>query len=49
LPVLLTLMDWGDRHLADGESPLTYRHRCGADFKPMFVCQACGSPSPAAA
>ena len=44
LPVLLTLMDWGDRHLADGEPPFTYRHRCGADFKPVLVCQACGEP-----
>jgi DNA-binding HxlR family transcriptional regulator len=44
LPVLLTLMDWGDRHLTDGEAPLTYRHRCGADFKPVLVCQACGEP-----
>jgi hypothetical protein len=48
LPVLLTLMDWSDRHHADGESPLTHRHRCGADFTPVLVCQACGSPSPAA-
>jgi len=44
LPVLLTLMDWGDRHLADGGAPLTYRHRCGADFKPVLVCQACREP-----
>ncbi len=44
LPVLLTLMDWGDKHLAVDEPPLTYRHRCGADFKPVLVCQACGEP-----
>ena len=44
LPVLLTLMDWGDKHLADGEPPLTYRHSCGADFKPVLVCEACGEP-----
>jgi DNA-binding HxlR family transcriptional regulator len=42
LPVLLTLMQWGDRHLADGEPPLTYRHRCGADLEPTLVCGACG-------
>jgi hypothetical protein len=29
--------DWGDRHLADGESRLTYRWRCSADFKPVLV------------
>jgi DNA-binding HxlR family transcriptional regulator len=44
LPVLLTLMQWGDRHLADGEPPLTYRHRCGADLDPVLVCRACGEP-----
>src|SRR6266536_2393723 len=43
-PVLLTLMDWGDKHLADGEPPFVYRHRCGADFKPVLVCEACGEP-----
>ena len=44
LPVLLTLMRWGDRHLADGEPPLTYRHRCGADLDSVLVCGACGEP-----
>jgi DNA-binding HxlR family transcriptional regulator len=44
LPVLLTLMQWGDRHLADGHPPLTYRHRCGADLDPVLVCGACGEP-----
>jgi DNA-binding HxlR family transcriptional regulator len=44
LPVLLTLMDWGDKHLADSEPPLTYDHSCGADFEPQLVCKACGEP-----
>jgi DNA-binding HxlR family transcriptional regulator len=44
LPVLLTLMQWGDRHLGDGEPPLTYRHRCGADLDSVLVCGACGEP-----
>ena len=44
LPVLLTLMDWGDKHLAEGAPPLTYRHRCGATFEPVLVCRACGDP-----
>jgi DNA-binding HxlR family transcriptional regulator len=44
LPVLLTLMEWGDKHLVDGTPPLTYRHRCGADLTPVLVCQACGEP-----
>jgi DNA-binding HxlR family transcriptional regulator len=44
LPVLLTLMQWGDRHLADGDPPLTYRHSCGADLEPVLVCGSCGDP-----
>jgi DNA-binding HxlR family transcriptional regulator len=44
LPVLLTLMDWGDKHLADGDPPSTYRHRCGAELEPVLICQACGEP-----
>ena len=44
LPVLLTLMDWGDKHLANGEPPLVYRHRCGDDFRPVVVCETCGEP-----
>jgi DNA-binding HxlR family transcriptional regulator len=44
LPVLLTLMHWGDRYLADGDPPLIYRHRCGADLEPVLVCAACGDP-----
>ena len=45
LPVLLTLMDWGDKHLADGEPPLTYQHSCGAEFHPELVCESCGEPA----
>jgi hypothetical protein len=37
-------MDWGDKHLADGEPPYTYGHRCGAEFHPVLVCRACGEP-----
>jgi DNA-binding HxlR family transcriptional regulator len=44
LPVLLTLMDWGDKHLAEDEPPYTWEHRCGADFHPVLVCEACGEP-----
>src|SRR6266508_1731530 len=42
LPVLLTLMQWGDRYLSHGDPPLTYRHRCGADLEPVLVCGSCG-------
>jgi DNA-binding HxlR family transcriptional regulator len=42
-PVILTLRQWGDRHLA-GEAgpPTTFEHRCGATLHAQLVCQACG-------
>jgi HxlR-like helix-turn-helix len=40
-PVLLMLMDWGDRHLAD-QPPVVFQHSCGADLQPVVVCRACG-------
>ncbi|MEU5432887.1 helix-turn-helix domain-containing protein [Streptomyces sp. NPDC020719] len=40
-PVLLMLMRWGDRHLAD-VPPLVWRHSCGADLDPEIVCRSCG-------
>ncbi len=40
-PVLLMLMDWGDRHLAD-HPPVVFQHSCGADLQPVVVCRACG-------
>ena len=40
-PVLLMLMDWGDRHLAD-HPPVVFQHTCGADLQPVVVCRACG-------
>jgi len=43
-PVLLTLMQWGDRHLAQGAPPATFRHRCGADLEPVVTCRDCGEP-----
>jgi DNA-binding HxlR family transcriptional regulator len=45
-PVLLTLMRWGDRHLAD-IPPVVLEHSCGADLDPVVVCRACREePSP---
>lgn len=44
LPVLLTLMHYGDHHLADGDPPLTYHHSCGAELTPVVVCEACDQP-----
>jgi DNA-binding HxlR family transcriptional regulator len=44
-PVILTLMRWGDRHLA-GEAgpPLQLEHRCGERLSAQLVCAACGVP-----
>ncbi|SFC71386.1 winged helix-turn-helix transcriptional regulator [Streptomyces aidingensis] len=40
--VLLTLMDWGDRHVTEGEPPTVFRHSCGEVFRPETVCAHCG-------
>ncbi|MGP3923482.1 MULTISPECIES: winged helix-turn-helix transcriptional regulator [unclassified Streptomyces] len=40
-PVLLTLMQWGDRHLS-GRPPVVFEHDCGADLEPLVVCRSCG-------
>jgi DNA-binding HxlR family transcriptional regulator len=44
-PLILTAMQWGDRHLA-GESgrPMPLEHHCGARLDPQLVCPACGEP-----
>ncbi|MGB6452955.1 MAG: helix-turn-helix domain-containing protein [Streptosporangiaceae bacterium] len=44
-PVILTLMRWGDEHLADdGGVPLVLEHACGYRLVAQVVCQACGEP-----
>ncbi len=45
-PVLLALVHWGDRHMADAAGPpLLHRHNgCGAIFEPVMVCSVCGEP-----
>ncbi|GAA0483103.1 helix-turn-helix domain-containing protein [Streptomyces sp. NPDC046215] len=40
-PVLLMLMRWGDRHLAE-VPPTVLEHSCGADLDPVVVCRCCG-------
>jgi DNA-binding HxlR family transcriptional regulator len=44
--VLLTMVDWGDRHVYGGQGgPLTFIHRgCGQRFYPSLHCRACGEP-----
>lgn len=43
-PVLLTLHDWGERHLGGDGRGYTWRHRCGEVFRPQLTCGACGEP-----
>jgi DNA-binding HxlR family transcriptional regulator len=44
-PVIVTLMRWGDRYLADEDGPpLVLQHRCGHRMVPQVVCEACGEP-----
>ena len=44
-PVLLSLMHWGDRHLADQDGPpVVYEHSCGHTLVPQLSCAACGEP-----
>jgi DNA-binding HxlR family transcriptional regulator len=45
LPVLLALMDWGNRHAV--EQPRLMRHSCGADLRAVTICADCGEPAEA--
>jgi DNA-binding HxlR family transcriptional regulator len=42
-PVLVALLQWGDRHGLEGERPLLLRHRgCGGELDDRRRCTACG-------
>ncbi|MET9386830.1 helix-turn-helix domain-containing protein [Streptomyces sp. NPDC002928] len=42
-PVLMTLMEWGNRHLRkDAERPMVIEHVCGNELVPLVTCSACG-------
>jgi DNA-binding HxlR family transcriptional regulator len=43
-PVLISLMEWGDRHAPGGQGPaVVLEHRtCGQPTRPTLVCSACG-------
>lgn len=43
--VLLTLMDWGDRHVTKGPPPTVWQHTCGEVLEPVVVCAKCGQPT----
>jgi DNA-binding HxlR family transcriptional regulator len=47
-PVILTLMRWGDDHLAgDDGPPMVLEHACGHRLVATVVCEACGQPAEA--
>ncbi|WP_369138285.1 winged helix-turn-helix transcriptional regulator [Modestobacter versicolor] len=42
-PVVLTLLRWGDEHLAGPDGPpLVLDHHCGHQLVPEVTCRACG-------
>lgn len=43
-PVMLALVHWGDRHMADQRgAPVLHRHKaCGQLMRPVTVCSECG-------
>ena len=44
-PVIVTLMRWGDEHLAGNDGPpMVLQHRCGHQLTAQVVCEACGEP-----
>lgn len=44
-PVLVALLQWGDRHACAGEPPTVLRHRdCGGEVTRHLTCAACGAP-----
>jgi DNA-binding HxlR family transcriptional regulator len=44
-PVILTLRQWGDRHLAGPDGPpVVFTHRCGHPLRARLVCESCGEP-----
>jgi DNA-binding HxlR family transcriptional regulator len=43
LPVILTMLRWGDRWEGDGEPPVTLMHKtCAHRTEPVVVCDHCG-------
>lgn len=45
-PLILSLVSWGDRHMADERgAPLLHVHKgCGQVMKPVLVCSECAEP-----
>jgi len=43
-PILLNLMEWGDRYVTECPAPTVLEHTCGAELHPRTVCAHCGQP-----
>jgi DNA-binding HxlR family transcriptional regulator len=44
-PVLVTLIQWGDRHVHPTDRPLVLRHRgCGGEVTDRRTCASCHTP-----
>jgi DNA-binding HxlR family transcriptional regulator len=42
-PVIVSLMQWGDRYLSDGEvPPMVLTHSCGQPLGAITSCSSCG-------
>jgi DNA-binding HxlR family transcriptional regulator len=43
-PVVVSLLHWGDKHLASDGPPVTMEHRgCGGHVNDRRICDACGA------
>jgi DNA-binding HxlR family transcriptional regulator len=41
-PILVTMMEWGDRYGGFAGPPMELRHHCGDVTHPQLVCDCCG-------
>lgn len=48
VPIIITLMEWGDRHLAGRSGPprMAEHRGCGGHVVSQLVCQDCACPVP---
>ena len=45
-PVIVTLRQWGDRHLSEQDGPpAVFTHTCGQPLMTRLVCESCGQPA----
>jgi DNA-binding HxlR family transcriptional regulator len=43
-PVLVSLLSWGDRHVAEAGAPVVLEHRgCGGRVNDRRICESCGA------